>query len=79
MKVLIFDPFSGCSGDMILGALVSAGVDFKKLQSELGKLNLTNFKLEKSEVQKHHIASLKIDVRTGEEHAHRHLKHITEI
>jgi uncharacterized protein (TIGR00299 family) protein len=79
MKVLIFDPFSGCSGDMILAALVSAGADFEELKSELGKLGLSNFKLEKTEVQKHHIASLKIDVKTEEEHAHRHLNHITEI
>ncbi|MBD3218151.1 MAG: nickel pincer cofactor biosynthesis protein LarC [candidate division Zixibacteria bacterium] len=79
MKTLIFDPFSGCAGDMILGAMVSAGVDFGALKSELKKLNLGNYTLEKSEVMRHHISSVKVDVKTGEEHAHRHLKDIYEI
>jgi len=79
MKTLIFDPFSGCAGDMILGALVSAGVGFEELKSELKKLGLSNYRLEKSEVMRHHISSVKVDVGIGEEHAHRHLKDIYEI
>ncbi|MFQ6072405.1 MAG: nickel insertion protein, partial [Methanosarcinales archaeon] len=27
MKTLIFDPFSGASGDMILGSLIDLGAD----------------------------------------------------
>ena len=45
MRILIFDPFSGCAGDMILSALISAGLDFDTLKNELGKLNLSNYDL----------------------------------
>jgi hypothetical protein len=38
MKIAYFDCFSGISGDMCLGALVSAGVDFEHLKEELSRL-----------------------------------------
>ena len=79
MKTLIFDPFSGCAGDMILGALVSAGVDFEKFKSELSKLGVGGYELEKTEVMRHHISSTKVDVKIDEKNAHRHLKDIYEI
>ncbi|NIX55883.1 MAG: nickel pincer cofactor biosynthesis protein LarC, partial [candidate division Zixibacteria bacterium] len=79
MKTLIFDPFSGCAGDMILGALVSSGVDFEKLKSELSKLGVEGYELEKTEVMRHHISSTKIDVKIDERNTHRHLKDIYEI
>ncbi|MFA5031519.1 MAG: nickel pincer cofactor biosynthesis protein LarC [bacterium] len=40
MKIAYFDCFSGISGDMILGSLLDAGLDFKKLKHELTKLNI---------------------------------------
>lgn len=79
MKVLIFDPFCGCAGDMILASMVSAGLEFEKLQDELKRLPLSGFKLEMREVERHHIASIKIDVIAEHEHAHRHLGDIYEI
>ena len=36
MKALYFDLIGGASGDMILGALVDAGVSIKKLQIQFG-------------------------------------------
>lgn len=79
MKTLIFDPFSGCAGDMILGALVSAGASFVELKNELAKLPLKNYELVMQETERHHIACVKIDVKIGHEHAHRHLKDIYQI
>ncbi len=40
MRVLHYDCFAGLSGDMNLGAMVDLGVDFLRLQEELGKLAL---------------------------------------
>ncbi|MDR2478326.1 MAG: nickel pincer cofactor biosynthesis protein LarC [Treponema sp.] len=46
MKTLHFDCFAGISGDMTLGALVDLGVDPEQLRRELGKLELSGWKLE---------------------------------
>jgi uncharacterized protein (TIGR00299 family) protein len=62
MKIAYFDCFSGISGDMILGALVDAGLDFDALCTELKKLPLEGFRLERRTVKKHEIAGTKIDV-----------------
>ncbi len=45
MRIAYFDCFSGISGDMCLGALVAAGVDFRVLQEELAKLSLAGYRL----------------------------------
>ncbi len=45
MKIAYFDCFSGASGDMILGALVDAGLDVTQLKQALSRLNLTGFDL----------------------------------
>ena len=79
MKVLIFDPQAGCAGDMIMGALVSAGVDFAALKTSLDGMSLTNYDLTMQETQRHHITGIKIDVNPGHEHAHRHLKDLNQI
>ncbi|NIO70207.1 MAG: DUF111 family protein, partial [Anaerolineae bacterium] len=41
MRIAYFDCFAGASGDMILGALLDAGVEPKVWQRELNKLNLS--------------------------------------
>ena len=38
MKVLYFDCFAGAAGDMILGALLDAGLPFEELKRALGSL-----------------------------------------
>jgi len=45
MKIAYFDCFAGASGDMILGALVDAGLDPDLLNRELAKLRLDHFAL----------------------------------
>jgi len=79
MRLLYFDCFAGVSGDMILGALVDAGAPVEKLQSELGRLNLTGFSLLAEKCVKNGLTGTKITVRTEDQQAHRHLKHIREI
>jgi pyridinium-3,5-bisthiocarboxylic acid mononucleotide nickel chelatase len=45
MKIAYFDCFAGASGDMILGALVDAGLDPDLLNRELAKLHLDHWAL----------------------------------
>ena len=40
MRVAYFDPFSGVSGDMVLGALIDAGANVDALRSGLRGLDL---------------------------------------
>ena len=38
-KILYFDCFAGASGDMVLGALLDAGLPLGELESALGSLD----------------------------------------
>jgi uncharacterized protein (TIGR00299 family) protein len=77
MKIAYFDTFSGVSGDMTLGAFVSAGVSLDALREEIGKLNLKGVELEASHIVRSGITAVKLDVvisAAGKKH--RHLKEI---
>ena len=52
MKIAYFDCFAGASGDMILGAIMDAGLEVDQLSAELVKLNLSHFQLKVRKVQK---------------------------
>src|SRR5436305_964535 len=46
MKTLYFDCFAGASGDMILGALVSVGVEPRALVEQLSLLNVSGYEID---------------------------------
>jgi uncharacterized protein (TIGR00299 family) protein len=78
MRIAYFDCPSGAAGDMIMGALVDAGLTFETLQGELAKLRLPGFTLERREVMKGAFRATKVDVRVhGDDDAHgdRHEQH----
>src|SRR3970282_581826 len=52
MKIAYFDCFSGCSGDMILGALVDAGLSLDVLRSEIARLKLPGVDLKAEKVRR---------------------------
>jgi uncharacterized protein (TIGR00299 family) protein len=79
MRIAYFDCFAGASGDMILGALIDAGLKTNLLKAELAKLNLHGFSVSAKKTVKSGIAGTKFDVRTGHEHAHRNLRDIVRI
>lgn len=62
MKLAYFDCPSGAAGDMILGALVDAGVPFATLERELGGLDLAGYRMECSEVMKAGFRATKVHV-----------------
>lgn len=79
MKIAYFDCINGASGDMILGALVAAGVSPETLERELAKLNLADYELTVQPVRKQGFAATKVDVRMTGKPGHRHLHHVLDI
>ena len=79
INVAYFNCFSGVSGNMILGALLDAGLSMEALQEELSKLPVTGFSIKCSPVKRQGIAATYVEVDTEETHIHRHLHHIIEI
>jgi len=71
--------FCGASGDMLLGALVDAGVPLAELQRAVDALSLAELKLSARKVTKLGIAATKVDVHAPHEHVHRHLPDIQAI
>jgi uncharacterized protein (TIGR00299 family) protein len=59
---LHFDCFSGISGDMILGALVSAGLSWTQLVNGLKRLKLQGYSLRKRDVHRGALHATKVDV-----------------
>lgn len=79
MKILIFDPFAGISGDMMLGALVDLGLDAKWLEKFVADLGLGDIKVHVERARRRGIDSGRVHFDLPHEHAHRHLKHVLEI
>jgi pyridinium-3,5-bisthiocarboxylic acid mononucleotide nickel chelatase len=83
MRIAYFDCFSGISGDMVLGALLDAGLDINILSKELKKLKLKGYELKKRKVMRQGITGTKFDiiVKSGAAHrrAHRSLKEILRL
>ena len=79
MKTLYFDCFAGASGNMILGALVSLGVDEKALFAQIKLLNIADFEIEFKLLDKAGISAMHALVKVPPEHVHRHLKTIEKI
>jgi len=79
MKTLYFDCFAGASGNMVLGALIAAGVDADSLKAELAKLNLPEFEFSIERVDRSGISSTHVCVEIPDEKKHRHLPEIERI
>lgn len=78
-RIAYFDCFSGISGDMMLGALVDAGLELMQLEAELRKLNVEGWEIAAERVVRYGIAGTKLHVRTTEQRVHRHLGDIEQI
>lgn len=79
MKVLYFDLIGGASGDMILAALIDAGMPAEKLAEKLAGLKLDEFELNTSSINKNGFKATKVDILVGKQPPERHLKEILEV
>ena len=79
MKTLYFDCFAGASGDMILGAMVAAGVDPDYLREQLSLLRVDGFNIDFETVDRSGMSATYARVETAHEHKHRHLSDIKQI
>jgi uncharacterized protein (TIGR00299 family) protein len=79
MRIAYFDCFSGISGDMVLGALVDAGCDLARLETELRRLAVTGWKISAQNVRRGALAATQVRVETTEHHHHRSLQTILEL
>jgi len=80
MRIAYFDCFSGASGDMILGALIDAGVSARGLREEINKINLPGIRLKIKKVLRKGVAGTQVIVE-GEkgDKPHRNLKEMERI
>ena len=79
MRTAYLDCASGISGDMMLGALVDAGVDLAPLNLAVQSLGLPGCRLVAEEVKKSGFRATQITVAPETEPPHRHLGQILEM
>ena len=79
MRIAYLDCQSGISGDMMLGALVDAGVKLDDIRARIDSLGLPNCRLVAKDVRRCGFRATHVTVETEPEHAHRHLHHITDM
>jgi uncharacterized protein (DUF111 family) len=71
VSVLFLDPFSGVSGDMMLGLLIDLGVPAEAIETELRRLPVSGWDWEIRREARHGIIGTRVEVRCAEQHHHR--------
>jgi uncharacterized protein (TIGR00299 family) protein len=61
-RTAYFDCFSGCSGDMIIGSLIDAGLDFQMLKNVLSGFHLPGYHITMEKVKRASITATKFNV-----------------
>lgn len=79
MRIAYFDCIGGASGDMILAALLDAGLAEETLRARLAGLHLKEFELTVRRVQKNGFSAAKVDVHVADDVPERHLADIEAI
>jgi len=77
--IAYFDCFSGISGDMLLGALVDAGLAIEDLRADLARLPLSGYEISATRVSKGGLAATLVSVKAEQAPAHRRLHDILDI
>jgi len=79
VKIAYFDCIGGASGDMLMAALLDAGLPLETLQERLAALHLADFTLTTRRVSKNGFSATKADVNVVDDAPERHLAEITAI
>lgn len=79
MRIAFFDCFAGISGDMILGALVDAGLDLEALKDTLSALPVSGYEITCTRVLKRGIAATSVIIHCQEQQTHRNLQDILRL
>ena len=79
MRALIFDPFSGISGDMTLGALLDLGLPLEWLRGFVADLRIADVGVGAERCERCGIACTRLTLGLPREHAHRHLADVVAI
>ncbi len=79
MKIAYLDCFSGISGNMVLGALLDAGVSIDHLREELVRLPISGYTLKAESVLRGGLSATHVEIQVEEKQPHRHLAEIEAI
>ncbi len=79
MKVAYFDCFAGAGGDMIVAAMVDAGLDAEFLKDQLATLGIKSLHVEFTETRRRTLRALAFRPTATEQHRHRNLEEITRV
>lgn len=79
MKIAYFDCFSGISGNMVLGALIDAGLDKNFLIKELKKIPVSSYKIFISKVRRAGFPATLVEIKITGRQPVRNLKEIKKI
>lgn len=79
VRIAYLDCATGISGDMMVAALVDAGVEFEALEEVVASLQLDGVSIAIEEVMRGGFRGKKLHITHPEQHAHRHLSDIRQI
>jgi uncharacterized protein (TIGR00299 family) protein len=79
MNTAYIDCFSGVSGDMLMGALIDAGMPAEELQNAINTLNIPGCILNVFQVTENSLTATRIQVKIADSQPHRHLQDIEKI
>jgi uncharacterized protein (TIGR00299 family) protein len=79
MKLAYFDCFAGISGDMILGALLDAGLDLGEFQEAMRGLHLPGYELQVDKVHKGVVQATDVQVQVSDDTTSRTLADIETV
>ena len=79
MRIAYFDCFAGAAGDMIVAAMLDAGLDAEHLRAQLATLGIEGLDVRIAETARAGLRAIKFDPVIPHQHEHRNLEQINEI